>query len=291
MSNDQNLMEKLAQFHGENVWSKNYVVDDVSYKERELGRERYDSAVMQAYSKNRELWDAHEAAAERFKTASVDEQLDIIHTHPFRSQEAGELLYRAGNDAVMHELFRHGADPSAVLEFDDGVLHPISLIDTYEQYQLFRSYGEFRNDMYGDSDAWMLRHAVAEDKHELVEGLYLHGVDINSEALMDGKKPLHVVESTRMATFLIEHGAEVNAGDTQGNTPIFNERNSEATMAVLIRAGADIFHRNDKGQNAAEWHGAKFGAKLEGVAAEIEREHLQSSVPKVEKSVKRSMRL
>ena len=57
--------------------------------------------------------------------------------------------------------------------------------------------------------------------------------------------PLHVTQNVAIARLLIEHGADINAKDDTGTTPIFNKEIEIAE--ILLKAGVDINGRNEKG--------------------------------------------
>lgn len=63
----------------------------------------------------------------------------------------------------------------------------------------------------------------------------------------DDKTMLHCINHQYQAKFLIEAGADVNAKDVNGNTPLHNVQSVEIATA-LIKAGADVNATNNKGQ-------------------------------------------
>ena len=89
---------------------------------------------------------------------------------------------------------------------------------------------------------------------ELMRWLIEQGADIEAKDLY-GETPLFYhaqVNDTERVTLLLEKGADVNAQDCYGNTPLhFAEHNVE-TAEILLKAGADPLAENESGQNVLE---------------------------------------
>lgn len=75
----------------------------------------------------------------------------------------------------------------------------------------------------------------------------------------DGKPVLHYAMTLERAEILISYGADVNAPDSRGDTPLMSIVDDAihypfddvpATMLALIRAGADVNARSDNGETA-----------------------------------------
>ena len=78
----------------------------------------------------------------------------------------------------------------------------------------------------------------------LIDRLIAAGANVNAQD-SDGKSPLHYVgASVENARLLIENGAEVNARNHRGDTPLFNS--TAAVTALLIEKGAAVNTRNEE---------------------------------------------
>lgn len=287
------LMSQLGHLMGDSAWVYKH-----DFEERMLGKESFERAVEKAtFAK---LTDAQEyersEAIELFSGTDADGQIDIIRTHPFSSKQAGELLYLAHSPEVMKELFLYGADGAVDFEHinpsggDNWVQHTDDLIESYEIYRLFNEAGAL-----GDNGGWYLREAAKKNQMDIVEGLYNEGVDLNSTSSYDKKTALFEAWTPEMTRFLIEHGADVDAQDNIGNTPLFDNHKTEAVMTELINGGADLNHVNKYGQTCRQYNGDDFSRKLDSVVASVEKERLQENLPQVEATVqskpKRGLRL
>ena len=104
-------------------------------------------------------------------------------------------------------------------------------------------------------------HKVFQDEIKKIEPYYIkiaeillqHGADINKKS--NGIAPLHFAadvpnnEKPILLKYLLEKGADVNIRDFQGSTPLFvaNFADNKEVIDLLIKFGADVTIRNDKG--------------------------------------------
>ena len=128
-------------------------------------------------------------------------------------------------------LLEHGADVDAQTEAQKTPLHFAVIKGKLKMAQLLLEHGANVNasDIHGET----LLHWISQGNFEyqedaLVPSLVLlleHGtsVDVNKKTKEHQKTPLHLAcehQQYKIALFLLEHGANVNASDEDGRTPL-----------------------------------------------------------------------
>ena len=84
------------------------------------------------------------------------------------------------------------------------------------------------------------------DNAEIVELFAEHGADVNAKDNR-GRTPLHKVSNAKDAQVLLDHGADVNAKDNEGKTPLHTVSNAEV-VEVLLAHNADINAKDNEGK-------------------------------------------
>lgn len=102
-----------------------------------------------------------------------------------------------------------------------------------------------------DNGKWTLLHKLVHDKKtDEVAALLAKGARVNVNAVA-GERTLYKTTALHIACtggdmkligILLQHGANVNASETTGNTPLHNaiERGDLALVELLLEKGADV---------------------------------------------------
>jgi ankyrin repeat protein len=153
------------------------------------------------------------------------------------------------------ELFRLLLNAGANIDPDGSSNDtPFELIlkkDNIELVKLFIDAGVNiqRIDYHGKTP---LEYAAMYSKNpEIFRLLISRGATINSGG--NGGTPLHSAAGSNKkenVILFINLGANVNARDTKGNTPLMTASRFYASVEALIQAGADINARNNEGKTA-----------------------------------------
>ena len=98
-------------------------------------------------------------------------------------------------------------------------------------------------------------HGVAgEEQLDMARYLVERGADVNARN-DKGATPLHCAANPKMAKLLASLGADLNAATNEGDTPLIAlaaEPESGDVMAILVKLGADVHARNARGQSALD---------------------------------------
>jgi ankyrin repeat protein len=98
-------------------------------------------------------------------------------------------------------------------------------------------------------------HLAALNNHkEIAEQLIRKGAEIDARN-EDGKTPLYysINHSLEIAELLISHGANVNAEDVYGQTPLFKVHKCNTFMELLVKNGADVNKKDIDGITSLQY--------------------------------------
>jgi uncharacterized protein len=201
----------------------------------------------------------HEALAEELNAAVRSGDLDriknILHRHPSLVDGLGTgmsplaLATYSGRRDVAHLLIEYGATVDIFLAAALGAAERVSAL-LNEEPELIVSYSE---------DGWTPLHLAAFFGRLDVARLLLRrhaDVHLRSRSA-EGNTPLHAAVAGKqppLVDLLLEHGADVDAADSLGWTPLNHTAHEGVASIVesLLRHGADPSIPSDDGGTPAE---------------------------------------
>lgn len=104
---------------------------------------------------------------------------------------------------------------------------------------------------------------------ECVRLLVQAGANVNARD-NDGNTPLHEIFLTDVEEELLKLGADVNARNNDGETPIFTNVDDDS-ISLFIEHGADLSIRNNKGQDVVEAAKEKGPARQEALRKALQK--------------------
>jgi len=104
---------------------------------------------------------------------------------------------------------------------------------------------------------------------ECVRLLAQAGADVNARD-KDGNTPLHKIFLTDVEAELLKLGADVNARNNDGETPIFTNVDDDS-ISLFIEHGADLNIRNNKGETVVDAAKEKGPARREALSTALEK--------------------
>lgn len=162
-----------------------------------------------------------------------------VHVRNREGETALHRLVSIGQHDLIEALLKTGVD---INETDP--IPPIFGVPDKDAFQFMIDAGAKLR--ITDNNGNTLLHAVAgRDKasEDLITAIVEAGIDVNSINNMQ-QTPLHLCPSEDSIRNLVKLGANVNARDESGCTPLFYSSQPDA----LVKLGADLEARNNEGQ-------------------------------------------
>jgi ankyrin repeat protein len=197
-------------------------------------------------------------------SAALENRIEIAQLLLDRGAEAGKAIHYAaekGNLPLVQLLLRYPVDRSLRNDESRTPLHLAAMCrddERLDQYckivDLLLEHGYSLED--GSSGGRKVIHLAGN--RAMLEHLLKRGADIDTRTTSNGVTALHLACSYKdvdRVKFLLDHGADVNAADNDGGTPIHtviqeSDERSKAIVALLVERGAalDVFARAQLGQ-------------------------------------------
>ena len=165
--------------------------------------------------------------------------------------------------AIADALLTVGADPEA--RFEGKRPCDVQVGGCYMAQRFMFGIGANPNSASQDGST-LLHRCYSEKEVELARDLLAAGANVNA---LDhrGKTPLHYPKKQTMAELLVEHGADIESEDEDGDTPVFKAVESADPELVVFLAsrGANIDRLNRHGDDLFDLQSRNFSGPFESV--------------------------
>ncbi|MDP2205992.1 MAG: ankyrin repeat domain-containing protein [Alphaproteobacteria bacterium] len=159
------------------------------------------------------------------------------------------INYQNCHENYVHALLQHGADPNAPDKEGRSAVHWAAIMGKDAVFDaLWDAGGDVLRETAPDNGLRPLHYACLNNRLYIAEGILAEcpPEHINAPYKETGDTPLHFAakhrDSQELIKLLLEHGANINARDANGETPVLRAVDTRDTLSVrtLLRSGADI---------------------------------------------------
>ena len=157
-----------------------------------------------------------------------------------------ECATNQDNLEILQILFQHRAkirkeDQGSIVKFAKSV--PVAEL-------LFKNGAHTK-----DLDGFITSSIVKPELYGVLQLCIKKGANVRARRIADSNTLLHEAMTAEMLELLIQHGAEINAVDEKGVTPLHNAvyANRLPVVRVLLTHGADVNAKDSGGDTPLDW--------------------------------------